>query len=53
MRSFRYTESYRHEYLDFQMYRGGGKGASGIIALGGGKGGGRSEKNRGTSGVSY
>ena len=25
VRSFRYTASYRHEYLDFQMYRGGGR----------------------------
>jgi len=24
-RSFRYTASYRHGYLDFQMYRGGGR----------------------------
>ena len=23
MRSFRYTTSYGHDYLDFQMYRGG------------------------------
>ena len=23
VRSFRYTASYRHVYLDFQMYRGG------------------------------
>ena len=25
VRSFRYTASYRHGYLDFQMYRGGGR----------------------------
>ena len=25
LRSFRYTASYRHGYLDFQMYRGGGR----------------------------
>ena len=25
VRSFRYTASYRHGYLDFQVYRGGGK----------------------------
>ena len=35
VRSFRYTASYRHGYLDFQMYR-----ALGIVAWGGG------EKNR-------
>ena len=45
VRSFRYTASYHHGYLDFQMYQGGGR--SGIIALGGG-GGGRGEKNKGT-----
>ena len=44
MRSFGYTESYRHGYLDFQMYPGGR--ASGIIALGWEGGGG--EKNSGT-----
>ena len=26
MRLFRYTASYRHGYLDFQMYRGAGVG---------------------------
>ena len=25
VRSFRYTASYRHSYLVFQMYRGGGR----------------------------
>ena len=25
VRSFRYTAPYRHGYLDFQMYRGGGR----------------------------
>ena len=25
VRSLRYTASYRHGYLDFQMYRGGGR----------------------------
>ena len=25
VRSFRHTASYRHGYLDFQMYRGGGR----------------------------
>ena len=25
VRSFRYTASYRHRYLDFQIYRGGGR----------------------------
>ena len=25
VRSFRYTASYRHGYLEFQMYRGGGR----------------------------
>ena len=25
VRSFRYTASYRHGFVDFQMYRGGGR----------------------------
>ena len=44
MSSFRYTTSYRHGYLDFQRYRGGGRRG---LQLGGG-GGGRGEKNRET-----
>ena len=39
VRSFRYTASYRHGYLDFQMFRGDGRWG---IAQGGGGGG---EKN--------
>ena len=42
VRSFRYIAPYRHGHLDFQMYQGGRRRASGIIALGGG-----GEKNRG------
>ena len=42
VRSFRYTVSYRHGYLEFQMYRGGGRWG---LWLGGG-GGEKGEKNR-------
>ena len=41
VRSFRYTASYRHGYLDFHMYR-----ALGIIARGGGGGGGGEKKRK-------
>ena len=34
VRLFRYTASYRHGHLDFQMYRGGRGQASEIIVLG-------------------
>ena len=36
VRSLRYTASYRHRYLDFQMYRGGGR--RGLWLWGGGGG---------------
>ena len=43
VRSFRYTASYRHGYLDFGMYRGGGHRG---YSSGGWGGGGESKKNR-------